>query len=227
MSADFSLSSNLQFDNNSLKSSCNVVAVVSELNLSIFGRIFPEGVALLGFIVLISFTILDTFIPSSLKDFWFPILFLMSSILAWISYFLIALSTGSKIVLDSLLTIYEFWFISKVDTAFLKKVFSASATPSSFCIRTRHFQWVLFEIKDFLYPKKRFYCFPKNFVIFNKRWIKVIEEFFSFFLIKSATVVFFYHLKVFSEFSVLFLKYSFFHNCFSQSIRYIRRMICP
>ena len=69
MSADFSLSSNLQFDNNSLKSSCNVVAVGSELNLSIFGRIFPEGVALLGFIVLISFSILDTFIPSSLKDF--------------------------------------------------------------------------------------------------------------------------------------------------------------
>ena len=71
--------------------------MVSELNLSIFGGILPEGVAFLGF-VLISFSISDTLIASNLKDFSFPILFLMSNILGWISYFLISLSTGSKIV---------------------------------------------------------------------------------------------------------------------------------
>ena len=136
MSANFSLSGNSQFANDSLKSSCNVVAGVSELNLSILGGVFPEGVAFLGFILLTSFSISDTLIASNLKDFSFPILFLMSNILGWISYFLIALSTGSKIVLDSLLTIYEFSFISKVDTAFLKKVFSVSATLSSFCINS-------------------------------------------------------------------------------------------
>ena len=118
MSANFSLSGNSQFDSDSLKSSCNVIAVVSELNLSILGGIFPEGVAFLGFIVLISFSISDTLIASNLKDFSFPILFLMSNILGWISYFLIALSAGSKIVLDTLLTEYKFSFISKVDTAF-------------------------------------------------------------------------------------------------------------
>ena len=134
MSANFSFSRNSQFDNDSLKSSCNVVAVVSELNLSILGGIFSEGVAFLGFIVLISFSISDTLIASNLKDFSFPILFLMSNILGWISYFLIALSTESEIVLNSLLTTYEFSFISKVDTAFLKKVFSVSATLLLLCI---------------------------------------------------------------------------------------------
>ena len=112
MSASFSLSGNSQFDNDSLKSFCSVFTAISELNLSILGGIFPEGVAFLGFIVLISFSISDTVIASSLKDFSFPILFLMSNILGWISYIFIALSTGSKIMLDSLLTIYEFSFIS-------------------------------------------------------------------------------------------------------------------
>ena len=73
MSANFSLSENSQFANDSLKSSCDVVAVLSELNLSILGGIFPEGVCFLGFIVLISFSISDTLIASNLKDFSFPI----------------------------------------------------------------------------------------------------------------------------------------------------------
>ena len=118
MAANFSFSGNSQFDNDSLKSSCNVVSVVPELNLSILGGIFSEGVAFWGFIILISFSTSDKLIASSLKDFSFPILSLMSNILGWISYFLIALSAGSEIVLNSLLTIYEFSFISKVDTAF-------------------------------------------------------------------------------------------------------------
>ena len=79
---------------------------------------------------MISLSISNTLIASNLKDFSFPFLFLISNIHGWISYFLIALSTGSKIVLDSLLTIYEFSYIFKVDTAFLKKVFSVSATLS-------------------------------------------------------------------------------------------------
>ena len=57
MSANFNLSGDLLFDNHSLKSSCNVVAVVSELNVSILGGIFPESVAFLELIVLISFSI--------------------------------------------------------------------------------------------------------------------------------------------------------------------------
>ena len=73
MSASFSVSGNSQFDSDSLKSSCNVVTVVSELNLSILERIFPEGVAFSGFNVLISFSISDTLIASNLKDFTFPI----------------------------------------------------------------------------------------------------------------------------------------------------------
>ena len=73
MSANFSLSGNSQFANDSLKSSCNVVAGVSELNLSILGGVFPEGVAFLGFILLTSFSISDTLIASNLKDFSFPI----------------------------------------------------------------------------------------------------------------------------------------------------------
>ena len=124
--SNISLSGDSQFDNDSFKSFCNVVAVVIELNLSILGEIFPEGVAFLGFIVLISFSITDTLIASNLKGFSLPILFLMSNILGWISEFLIGLPTGSKIVLDSLLTIHEFSFISKVDTAFFKKVYKHS-----------------------------------------------------------------------------------------------------
>ena len=124
--SNISLSGDSQFDNDSFKSFCNVVAVVIELNLSILGGIFSEGVAFLGFIVLISFSITDTLIASNLKGFSLPILFLMSNILGWISEFLIGLSTGSKIVLDSLLTIHEFSFISKVDTAFFKKVYKHS-----------------------------------------------------------------------------------------------------
>ena len=132
--SNISLSGDSQFDNDSFKNFCNVVAVVIELNLCILGGIFREVVAFLGFIVLISFSITDTLIASNLKGFSLPILFLMSNILGWISDFLIGLST--KIVLDSLLTIHEFSFISKVDTAFLKKVFSVSATLSSFCINS-------------------------------------------------------------------------------------------
>ena len=122
--SNISLSGDSQFDNDSFKSFCNVVAVVIELNLSILGGIFREGVAFLGFIVLISFSITDTLIASNLKGFSLPILFLMINILGWISDFLIGLST--KIVLDSLLTIHEFSFISKVDTAFFKKVYKHS-----------------------------------------------------------------------------------------------------
>ena len=154
MSPNLSFSGNSQFDNDSLKSSCNVVAVVSELNLSILGGIFPEGVAFLGFNVLIYFSISNAIIPTNVKESSFPILFLMSNILGWMSNFLIPLSTGSTIGLDSLLTIYEFLFISKVDITFFKEVFSVSATLSSFCISslfsflqlyhhfvlTRHFQ---------------------------------------------------------------------------------------
>ena len=121
MSANFSLSGNSQFDNDSLKSSCHVVAVLSELNFSISGGVFPEGVAFLRFIVLISFSISDTLIASKLKDFPFPILPLMSNILGWISYILIVLSTGSKAVLDSLLTIYEFHLYLKLIQHFLKR----------------------------------------------------------------------------------------------------------
>ena len=69
MSASFSLSGKSQFDTDSLKSSCTVVAVVSELNLNILGGTFSEGVAYLGFIVLISFSISDTLPASNLKDF--------------------------------------------------------------------------------------------------------------------------------------------------------------
>ena len=69
MSVNFSLSGNLQFHNDSLKSPCNIVTVVFEVSLSIFGGIFPEGVGFLGFIVLISFPISDTLIASNLKDF--------------------------------------------------------------------------------------------------------------------------------------------------------------
>ena len=61
------------------------------LNLSILGGVFPEDVAFLGFIVLISFSTSNTIIASNLKDFSFPILFLMSNIFGWISNFLIAL----------------------------------------------------------------------------------------------------------------------------------------
>ena len=39
MSGNFCLSENSQFDNGSLKSSCDVIAVVSELSFSNFGRI--------------------------------------------------------------------------------------------------------------------------------------------------------------------------------------------
>ena len=136
MSANSSFSGNSQFDNDSLKSSCNIVAVVSELNLIILGGIFSEGVAFLGFIVLVSFSIPDTLIASNLKHFSFPFLFLMSNILGSISYFLIALSTRSEIVLNSLLTIHESSFIPKVDTAFLKKFFSVSAILLSLCINS-------------------------------------------------------------------------------------------
>ena len=73
MSVSFSVSGNSQSDNDSLKSSCNVVAVVSELNLSILEGIFPEGIAFLRFNVLISFSISDTLIASNLKDFTFPV----------------------------------------------------------------------------------------------------------------------------------------------------------
>ena len=121
MSPNLSFSGNSPFDNDSLKSSCNVVAVVSELNLSILGGIFPEGVAFLGFNVLIYFSISNAIIPTNVKESSFPILFLMSNILGWMSNFLIPLSTGSTIGLDSLLTIYEFLFISKVDITFLKR----------------------------------------------------------------------------------------------------------
>ena len=86
MSANFSLTVNSQFDNDSSKRSRNVGAVVSELNLIILGRIFPEGVAFFWFIVLISFSISDTPIASNLEDLSFPILFLMS--IGWISYFI-------------------------------------------------------------------------------------------------------------------------------------------
>ena len=182
MSADFSLSSNLQFDNNSLKSSCNVVAVVSELNLSIFGRIFPEGVALLGFIVLISFSILDTFIPSSLKDFWFPILFLMSNILAWISYFLIALSTGSKIVLDSLLTIYEFWFISKVDTAFLKRCLVLLQLYHHFVLELVIFNEFYLRSKISFIRKNDFIVFQKILLSLTKDGLRLLKNSFLSFL---------------------------------------------
>ena len=75
MSAKFSLLGNSQFDD-SLKSSSSVFTVIS-----ILGRIFPEGVAFLGFIILISFSISDTLIASNLKDLLFHILFLMSNTL--------------------------------------------------------------------------------------------------------------------------------------------------
>ena len=122
----------LQFDNDSLKSSCSVVAVVcSRWAQFKYFRCNTSGrCCFFRFIVLISLSISNTLIVSNLKDFSFPFLFLISNIHGWISYFLIALSTGSKIVLDSLLTIYEFSYIFKVDTAFLKKVFSVSATLS-------------------------------------------------------------------------------------------------
>ena len=85
MPANFSLPRNSQFGKDLLKSSCNVVAVVPELNFSILGGTFPEGVAFLGVIVLIFFSTSDTLIASDLKDFSFPILLLMSNILGWIS----------------------------------------------------------------------------------------------------------------------------------------------
>ena len=87
MSANFKSLGNSQFANDSLKSSCNVVAVVSEPNLSILGGIFPKGVTFLALIVLISFSISDTLIASNLKNFSFPTLFLMSNILGWIHTF--------------------------------------------------------------------------------------------------------------------------------------------
>ena len=109
MSANFSLSRNSQFDNDSLKSSCNVVAVVSELNLSILRGMFFEGVAFLEFIILISYSILDTLIALNLKDFSFPILLLMSNILGWMSYFLIALST--KLIISYMQVFCDFIII--------------------------------------------------------------------------------------------------------------------
>ena len=48
MSANFKSLGNSQFDNDFLKSSCNVAAAVSEPNLSILGGIFPKGVTFGG-----------------------------------------------------------------------------------------------------------------------------------------------------------------------------------
>ena len=55
MSANFSLSRNSQLDNDSFKSSCNVVAVVSDLSLNNLAGIFWEGVPFLEFIVFLLF----------------------------------------------------------------------------------------------------------------------------------------------------------------------------
>ena len=124
MSANFSLSENSQFDNDQLKSSCNVVTVVYSRWAQF--KCFRWNICR----KCCFFAISDTLIASNFKDFSFHFLVFDSNILGRISYFLIALSTGSKIVLDLLLTIYEFSFIPKVDTAFLKKMFSVSATLS-------------------------------------------------------------------------------------------------
>ena len=134
------------------------------------------------FIALISFSISDTLIVSNLKDFSFPILFLMSSILGLISYFLIALSTGSKIVLGSLLTIYEFSFISKVDIAFLKKVFSVSVMFSSIYINSSFSMSFIWDLRFPLSEKYGFIVFQKILLSLTKVGSRLLKYSFLSFL---------------------------------------------
>ena len=134
------------------------------------------------FIALISFSISDTLIVSNLKDFSFPILFLMSSILGLISYFLIALSTGSKIVLGSLLTIYEFSFISKVDIAFLKKAFSVSVMFSSIYINSSFSMSFIWDLRFPLSEKYGFIVFQKILLSLTKVGSRLLKYSFLSFL---------------------------------------------
>ena len=128
------------------------------------------------FLVLISFSISDTLTASNLKDFSFLILFLMSHILGGISYFLIAISIGPKIVLDSLSTLYEFSLISKVDTAFLKKVFSVSATLSSFSINSSFSMSFIWDLRFPLSEKNGCILVQKKFVIFKKDGLSLYKN---------------------------------------------------
>ena len=134
------------------------------------------------FIALISLSISDTLIVSNLKDFSFPILFLMSSILGLISYFLIALSTRSKIVLGSLLTIYEFSFISKVDIAFLKKVFSVSVMFSSIYINSSFSMSFIWDLRFPLSKKYGFIVFQKILLSLTKVGSRLLKYSFLSFL---------------------------------------------
>ena len=201
MSASFSSLGNSQFDNDSLKSSRNVVAVVSELNLSILGGVFTEGVVFLGFIVLISFSISETLIASNSKDFSFHILFWMRNILGWISYFLIGFSTGPNIVLESLLPIYRFSSISRVDTAILKKVFSVSVTFSSFCINSSFSMTFIWDLRFPLSEKNGFIVFQKILLSLAKDGLRLQKNSFFFLFYKGCYSSFF----VFCNFLVNFL----------------------
>ena len=106
----------------------------------------------------------------------------MSNILGWTSYFLIAFSTRSKIVLDSLLTIYEFSFISKVDTAFLKKVFSVSATLSSFCINSSFSMSFIWDLRFPLPEKNGVTVFQKILLSLTKDGLRLLKNSFLSFL---------------------------------------------
>ena len=87
-----------------------------------------------------------------------------------------------KIVLDSLLTIYEFSFISKVDTAFLKKVFSVSATLSSFCINSSFSMSFIWDLRFVLSEKNGFIVFQKMLLSLTKDGLRLLKNSFLSFL---------------------------------------------
>ena len=119
ISARLRLSGKFPAFNMSLKMLCKVSAETSELILNILGGILSLVHVFLG---LISWTYLSTSnLDIGLKEnlSWFTILLLMSKILGWNLYLVIAFSIESEIFIESGLIMQEFSLTSKVETASL------------------------------------------------------------------------------------------------------------
>ena len=123
MSVNFKLTCawNVLVSNDTFKSFCNILAVASDLILSIFGEILSLVDDLLGSMSLTYFTTSLKATGSNENLFWLSTFLLIRMMLGWYLCISMALSTGSSTFWKFWFMILEFSSISNVETAFSNK----------------------------------------------------------------------------------------------------------
>ena len=141
-----------------------------------------------------------------MKIYFDCLLSFLTSMVFWYLYIPVAISIGSRIFRELWFMIKEFSWMSNVEKAFFKKYLVIWLFLDHLTLLNL-FPLVLYYFHNFLYLIKKLNCFPKQLIVFNKRGIYFVKEFFMFLNVKPIAIIFLFFIS--SERLIIFFVFFF------------------